>query len=63
MYSMHVSADYARRSRELGAAGYLIKGQPLATLLQAIRAVAGGHDAWHLGMGSAMHASEPAARR
>jgi DNA-binding NarL/FixJ family response regulator len=49
MYSMHISRDHACRSRELGAAGYLIKGCPLETLLQAIRAVVDGRDAWHLG--------------
>lgn len=49
MHSLHRSPEHVLRSRELGAAGYLIKGYSLGTLLEAIQAAASGRDAWHLG--------------
>lgn len=61
MYSLHGLREHVVRSRELGAAGYLIKGYPLGTLLQAIRAAVSKQDTWHLGPEISRRELEPTA--
>jgi DNA-binding NarL/FixJ family response regulator len=46
MFSTYDNPTYVARAVALGAAGYLLKGMDRETLLDAIRRVAGGADAW-----------------
>lgn len=47
MHSMH--DGHARRCRELGAKGFVLKGQEKDVLLAAVRAVHAGQEYWSLG--------------
>jgi two-component system nitrate/nitrite response regulator NarL len=46
MHSYHDNPAFVARSKELGAAGYLIKGASKDELLEAIRCALAGADTW-----------------
>jgi CheY-like chemotaxis protein len=46
MHSVHDGSEYIRRCRDLGAKGFVLKGQDRGVLLSAVRAAHAGHEFW-----------------